>query len=93
MISNSHIKTFRFFSDLLIVLSVFILPIYISVFLIFLAIFLFNNFIEAIIWIFLINLLYGGGNIFGLNFAYFFILIIFIFYLISFKLKTILRLN
>jgi len=76
---------------MLLVLSVFMLPIYVSIFLILISIFFFNNFVEAMLFGFIIDLLYGSGTILGLHFAYFFTIIILIFYLFSFKLKEILR--
>jgi len=82
---------FRIISNLLLILSIFLLPVYISVILIFISIFLFKNFIEAIIFGFLIDLLYGSGTIFGYHFAYFFTALVFIFFILSFKLKKILR--
>ena len=42
---------------------------------------------------FIIDLLYGGGGIFGYHFSYFFTTTIFVFYLSSFKLKTMLILS
>ncbi len=83
----------RIFVNLLIVLSVFILPVYLSIFLILVLIFIFNNFIEAVVLGFLVDLLYGGGSIFGIHFAYFFTIMMLIFYLISFKLKHMIRLS
>jgi len=55
--------------------------------------FIFNNFIEAVIAGLIIDLLYGGGSIFNIHFPYFFTAIILIFYLFSFKFKKILRLS
>jgi len=83
----------RILINLLIVLSVFVFPPYVSALIILLAIFFINNFFETIAWGALIDILYGGGTIFGLHFAYFFTAIIFIFYLFSFKFKKMLRLS
>ncbi len=81
----------RIFLNIILILSIFILPVYVSVVLIFISVFLFKNFIEAIIFGFLIDTLYGSGTILGIHFAYFFTAIIFIFFLISFKFKKMLR--
>ena len=83
----------RIFANLFIILSIFILPIYFSIFLIFIAILIFNNFIESIVLGYIIDLLYGSGSTFGFHFAYFFTIVIIIFYLLSFKLKKILRMS
>lgn len=83
---------FRILANLLLFLSVLFLPVYVSIVLILVCIFLFNNFAESIAFGFLLDLFYSGGNVFGLNFAYFITSFIFVFYLVSFKLKTILRL-
>jgi len=83
----------RIISNILLVLSVFVLPVYISVFFILISIFLFDNFVEAILWAFVIDILYGGGGILGIHFVYFFTLIMLIAYIFSFKFKEVLRLS
>ena len=83
----------RILSNLLLILSVFLLPFYISFVLIILFTFFIDDFIEGIIFGALIDILYGGGSIFSIGFAYFFTAIIFIFYLFSFRLKEMLRLS
>ena len=82
---------FRILSNIFLIFSLFLLPIYITLFLILYFIFVFDNFFEAIILGFLIDTIYGSGSIFTIHFSYFFTLLISIFYLISFRLKTILR--
>lgn len=82
---------FRLLANILLILSVFILPVYISVILILLCIFIFNNFIESIIFGYLLDIFYSGGSVFGINFSYSITALIFICYLFSFKLKTVLR--
>ena len=83
----------RILLNILIIIFLFIFPVYISFILILASIFFINNFMEAIIWGFFLDLLYGSGRIFGVHFPYFFTLIILVFYLISFRLKTMLRLS
>ena len=83
---------FRILSNFILILSVFLLPVYLSVFLILLSIFLFDNFIEAIAWAFLVDLLYSGGSFFGFHLQYFFTIVVSFFYLVSFRLKTVIRL-
>jgi hypothetical protein len=82
---------FRIISNIFIIFSLFILPIYVTIFAIIYFIFKQENFIEAIIFGYLIDFIYGSGTIFTIHFAYFFTLFISIIYLVSFKLKTILR--
>lgn len=83
----------RILINLLIILSIFMLPAYISVILILFSIIIVNDFIEAVIWAILIDVLYGGGSIFGLHFAYFFTAVVLVCYLSSFKIKSALRLS
>lgn len=83
----------RILTNILLMFSVFLLPVYVSVIFIVASIFFFNNFVEAMIFGFVIDLLYGNGSIFGIHFAYFFTLIILILYLFSFSLKKILRMS
>ena len=82
---------FRILSNLFILIAVFVLPIYISVFFVILSVFIFNNFIESGVFGFIIDLLYGSGYFFNLHFAYGFTIVMVIFYLVSIKLKTAVR--
>lgn len=81
----------RFITNLFIILSIFILPVYITAIIIIFSIFNINNFFESILWAYLLDQIYNGGNIFGINFTYFFTIISFIIYLASFKIKAALR--
>ena len=83
----------RIISDLLIVASVLLFPVYISVIFIILAIMFFENFTESIAFGFLIDLLYSGGSIASIHFSYFFTIVMSIFYLLFFKIKTFLRIS
>ena len=82
----------RLIADILLILMIFILPSYISIILIFIAIILFNNFFESIIFAYFLDILYSNGVIFGYHFAYMFTLISLIFYIFSFSLKKVVRL-
>ncbi len=84
---------YRIIVDIILIISAFLLPNYVSVILIFVSVLIFNNFIESIIFGFILDMLYGSGRIFGYNFAYFFTLISVIFYVISFKIKEMVRVS
>jgi hypothetical protein len=84
---------FRILANILLILSVFFLPVYITVFLSLIFIFLFNNFVEAVFFGFILDSIYGSGSIFSIKFAYFITLLLFIFYTISFKMKKMLRIS
>lgn len=83
---------FRILSNFILILSVFLLPVYFSLFLMLISIFLLDNFIEVIAWAFLMDLLYSSGSVFNIHLSYFFTIIISIIYLASFRLKTAIRL-
>ncbi len=83
----------RIIFNLLILLFIFILPVYISVTIIVIGILLWNNFAESIVYAFLIDILYSGGSIFSLHFAYFFTVFILTLYLVSFRFKQSVRLS
>ncbi len=83
----------RILSNIFLLVAVFLFPIYLSIVLILFFIFSLDNFFESIIFAYILDLLYSGGSIFGINFPYSITLLIFIVYLISFRLKTILRLS
>ncbi len=82
---------FRLFSNVLIFLSIFLLPSYISILIIILGTLIFEKFLESMIYGFVLDILYGNGSIFGFHFAYFFTLVGIFFYFISFKTKTFIR--
>jgi len=84
---------YRIVGDVILILSVFLLPSYVSVILIFTSILIFDNFMESIIFGFILDLLYGSGRVFGYHFTYFFTLISIIFYLASFKIKEMVRVS
>lgn len=77
----------RIFSDLLILISVFIFPPYLSALLTVVFIFIFPVFFESIIWAFIIDILYGGGLFWGHEFHYVFTFFVIIIFALSFKLK------
>ena len=81
----------RLFLNIIIFLSIFFLPAYITALVIIASIFIFNNFIESMFWAFIIDILYGGGKFFGgLEFNCIFVFAITIIFLISFRIKKIL---
>jgi len=83
----------RLICDIILVLSVFLLPPFITLFFILLSILFFNNFIEAFFVGAILDLIYGGGGIFNTHLFFFFTLVTFLFYILSIKLKKILRLS
>lgn len=83
---------FRILSNILITFSIFLLPQYITIFLVILAILAFDNFFESIVFGLCLDTLYGSGLL-GFDLGYFFTIVALVFYLISFKLKTILRIS
>lgn len=82
---------FRIISNIFLILSIFLFPQYITVIFLLISLYIFNNFFESIIYAFILDLLYSNGNTFGIHFGYQITLIIFVLYLLSFKLKAILR--
>lgn len=83
----------RILCDIGLLLSVFLLPSYVTFVLVLFCILFLGNFVESIVFGFLLDLLYGGGGFFNINVFYFFTALIFIFYILSIKLKKILRLS
>ena len=83
----------RIFCDLALLLSVFLLPPYVTLFFVLVSILFMESFVESIIFGFLLDLIYGGGSFLNIEIFYFFTLLIFIFYIISIKLKKVLRLS
>ncbi len=77
----------RLISNLFMLVSVFVLPPYVSALLLVVFIFIFSNFAESIFWALIIDSLYSGGLFFGYNFHYIFTLSIIIIFTLSFKLK------
>jgi len=78
---------YRLLSNILILLSVFLFPAYISALILVFFIFVFNNFFEAVFWSYLIDILYGAGLAFSLGYNYFFLIVIAIIFLSSFRIK------
>lgn len=83
----------RLICDIILVLSVFLLPPFLTLILVLLSILFFNNFLEAFFMGAILDLIYGGGGIFGTHLFFFFTLITFLFYVLSIRLKKILRLS
>lgn len=83
----------RIFIDLALLISVFLLPPYVTFIFVLITILFFRAFVESIFFGFLLDLIYGGGSLFHFNVFYFFTLLIFIFYIVSIQLKKVLRLS
>lgn len=83
---------FRIISNLLIILSIFLLPPYVIIILIALATLVFDNFFESIILGLFLDTLYGS-SFWGFDFAYIFTILTLVFYILSFKLKTVIRIS
>lgn len=81
----------RVISNLFLLLSVFIFPPYITAVFLLISIFIFENFIEAVVFGYFLDIVYGGGKIFSYNFHYIFTILLVIVFLISLKLKTMLK--
>jgi len=81
----------RSFLIILLLISSFIFPSYLTALFIFLGVLFFNNFIEAVFFGFLLDILYGGNTVFGFRFHYFFLLLFAVIYLISPKIKKMLK--
>ena len=73
--------------NILILLLVFIFPPYISALIIAGLIFVFDNFIESIVWAYIIDTMYGGGFSFGLHFQYILTVFMIVVYIASFQFK------
>lgn len=82
---------FRIIINISILLSSFLLPVYITAIIIFISFIIFNDFIEGVFFGFILDILYGGNRVFGLDFYLLFFLIFAIIYLISPKLKKMLK--
>jgi len=80
----------RLILDILIFLSILILPTYLSILFVLISVFIFNNFLEAILFSFLISIIYGNPT-FGIISQYAFVLITLFVFLISPKVKEGLR--
>jgi len=72
-------------------LSVFVFPVYISFLIIILSIIITDNFVEAVFWGYILDLIYGNGHIFSYNYFYFFTTTIILIYMLSFKIKKMVR--
>lgn len=81
----------RFFSNCILILSVYFLSPYLTFILILAFIFIFEYFVESIAWAYILDILYGGGGFFGIHFHYVFTLLIVIFFPFSFPLKKMLK--
>ncbi len=77
----------RIFGNLLLLVSVFIFPEYLSLLLIIVSIFLFENFFESIFWAYCIDLLYSGGHLLNINFHFVFTFLVLVIFISSFKIK------
>jgi hypothetical protein len=82
---------FRFLSVLFILLSLFILPNFITAFLLFIFIFIFDSPFEVLFFAYILDILYHGGVFFGYESLYLFTIIFLFIFIISFKLKTVLK--
>ncbi len=79
---------YRLFSNLLVFLSIFFLPVYITALMLIALIFTFDYFVEALLWAYIVDVLYGGGgSIFGFGFNYIFLFIMAVIFLVSFRVK------
>jgi hypothetical protein len=83
----------RIFVDLVLLISVFLLPPYVTLIFVLIGILFFKGYVESIFFGFLLDLIYGGGSLFHFYMFYFFTLLIFIFYIVSIQLKKVLRLS
>jgi hypothetical protein len=81
----------RTFSIFLLIFSLFELPVYLTAVLAIVLIFFFKNYIEAVIFGLLIDIIYAGNTIYGFHFKFFFFVLILVIYLISPKLKKVLK--
>jgi hypothetical protein len=77
--------------DILALLSVFLLPPYITAVFLFVLMFFFEDFFEGVIFAYIIDRIYGGGKVLGLDFPFIFTIFFLILFLISLKLKTVLK--
>jgi|GEM_PF-1392081 len=78
---------YRLFLNILVLLSVFFFPAYISALFLIALIFLLNNFFEAIFWAYVIDILYGAGSSLVFGFNYVFLILIIVIFLASFRIK------
>lgn len=81
----------RVIIDIIILFFVFVLPSYITAFLLVLSIIMFHNYFESIVLAYILDILYGGGLLFGYNFHFVFTASILIIFLISIKAKTFIK--
>jgi len=81
----------RIIADIFALLAIFVLPSYISIIFLIILVFYFDIYIESVFVAYLVDVLYGGRIIFGIHFNYIFAFAIFIIFLLSFRLKEILR--
>jgi len=77
--------------SLLALVSVFLLPASITAIFLFFLIFVFDNFFEALIFAYMLDVLYRGGTLFGFTSPFIFTFVFLFIFLISFKLKTVLK--
>lgn len=81
----------RFLANCILFLAVFFLPPYLTFLLILACIFLFNEFVESILWAYMLDVLYGGAGSWGIHFNYFFTVCACLFFFFSFQLKKMLK--
>lgn len=81
----------RVLADILLIIAIYFFPVYLSFILILVAMWYFNNYVESMAFGLIIDLLYSSGHIWGINYSYFFFTLVFILYLLSFKIKANIR--
>jgi len=81
----------RLVINLLTILSVFVFPPYVTALFLSLTIVFFPFYFESVLFALILDVVYGGGKIFGVEFPFIFTSIFLVFFLISFKIKTMLK--
>ena len=81
----------RFLLDIVAFILIYIFPPYISAVVLFVLMFFFADYMEGVVFAYFIDVIYGGGKVFGLNYPYIFTTIFVVLFLISLKLKTVLK--
>jgi hypothetical protein len=81
----------RFILDIILLFFVFLLPTWLTALLVLVCIFYFDFFAEAIFFGLIMDIIYGGGKVFGMNFPYIFTVVLGLIFLISLKLRGMLK--
>jgi hypothetical protein len=81
----------RIFSIIFLLITAFISPSYLVAIMAVILIFVFNNYIEAVFFGLLLDILYSGNTVFGFHFKLFFFVLLGLIYLISPKIKKMLK--